>query len=182
MIACLAALPVLAAPQQFQFNLDAVAAKSSQHVDVSLNASTLQFAAKFLDGDDPDEAKVRKLIEGIEGIYVRHYNFKSAGVWTQTDLEPIRTQLHAPEWMKIVGATNTEDGGNTEVWLHLSLNRTIGVAIVATGPKEVTVVNIVGNIDLESLAKLGGHFGVPKVKPADKSRKEKDREQGKEEE
>jgi hypothetical protein len=35
------------------------------------------------------------------------------------------------------------------------------------------VVNIAGTIDLESLAKLGGHFGVPKVKPADKAHEEK---------
>ncbi|MGA2273953.1 MAG: DUF4252 domain-containing protein [Bryobacteraceae bacterium] len=172
LIACLAALPVLAAPQQFQLNLDAVAAKSSQHVDVFLNASTLQLAAKFLDGDDPDEAKVRKLIEGIEGIYVRHYNFKSAGTWTQADLEPIRAQLRGPEWSKIVGVTRTEEGGSTEVWLRLAGNKSIGVAIIATDPKEVTVVNIAGNINLKALAELGGHFGVPKVKPAEKPKKE----------
>src|SRR5208283_2566180 len=172
LIACLAALPVLAAPQQFQLNLDAVDSKASQHVDVSLNSATLQFAAKFLDADNPDESRVRKLIEGIEGIYVRHYNFKAAGTWTQADLEPIRAQLRGPEWSKIVGSTNAEDGGSTEVWLHLAGNKTIGVAIVATDPKEVTVVNIAGNIDLEALAKLGGHFGVPKVKPADKPQKE----------
>jgi len=83
LFACLTALPMLAAPQQFQLNLDSVAAKASEHVDVSLNAATLQFAAKFLDANDPDDAKVKKLIEGIEGIYVRHYKFKSAGAWTQ---------------------------------------------------------------------------------------------------
>jgi Domain of unknown function (DUF4252) len=164
LIACFVALPVLAAPQQFQLNLDAVAAKSSQHVDVSLNGSTLQFAAKFLDGEDPDEAKVRKMIEGIEGIYVRHYNFKAAGTWTQADLEPVRAQLHGPEWSKIVSSTNTEEGGSVEVWVHLSSGKSIGMAIVATDPKEVTVVNIAGTIDLEALSKLGGHFGVPKVK------------------
>jgi hypothetical protein len=172
LIACLAALPVLAAPQQFRLNLDAVAAKSSEHVDVSLNAATLQLAAKFLGGDDPDESRVRKLIEGIEGIYVRHYNFKSPGTWTQADLEPIRAQLRGSDWSKIVGATSTEDGGSTEVWLHLAGGKSIGMAIVATDPKEVTVVNIVGNIDLEALAKLGGHFGVPKVKPGDKPHKD----------
>lgn len=170
LIACLAALPVLAAPQQFQFNLDAVAAKSSQHVDVSLNASTLQFAAKFLDGDDPDESRVRKLIEGIEGIYVRHYNFKAAGVWTPADLEPVHAQLHGPDWSKIL--TNTGNDEITEVWLRVSGSKSIGMAIVSTGPKEVTVVNIAGNVDLESLAKLGGHFGVPKVKDPKKEHKE----------
>jgi hypothetical protein len=162
----------MAAPQQFQLNLDSVAAKASDHVDVSLNAATLQFAARFLDANDPDEAKVKKLIAGIEGIYVRHYKFKSAGAWSQADLEPVRAQLQGPGWSKIVGATSSEDGANTEVWLHIAGNKSIGVAILAAEPNSVTVVNIAGDIDLESLAKLGGHFGVPKVKPADKPKKE----------
>jgi len=172
LIACLAALPVLAAPQQFRLNLDAVAAKSSEHVDVSLNAATLQLAAKFLGGDDPDESRVRKLIEGIEGIYVRHYNFKSPGTWTQADLEPIRAQLRGPEWSRIVGVGSSEDGEKAEVWLRTAGNKSVGVAIIATEPKEMTIVNIAGTIDLETLAELGGHFGVPKVKPADKPHKE----------
>jgi len=169
--ACLA-LAAMAAPQQFQLNLDSVAAKSSEHVDVSLNKATLQFAAKFLDADDADDAKVKKLIEGIEGIYVRHYKFKAAGTWTQADLEPVRTQLQGPGWSKIVGATSSEDGGSTEVWLHIAGAKNIGVAILAAEANSVTVVNIAGDIDLESLAKLGGHFGVPKVKPGDKPKKE----------
>jgi hypothetical protein len=172
LIACLAALPLLAAPQQFHLNLDSVAAKASDHVEVSLNASTLQFAAKFLDSSDPDEAKVKKLIVGIEGIYVRHFEFKSAGAWSEADLEPIRAQLRGPEWSKIVGFASSEDGENAEIWLRTVDKKPAGVAIIATEAKEVTVVNIAGSIDLESLAELGGHFGVPKVNPPDKPHKD----------
>jgi len=171
-IACLAAAGAIAAPQQFQLNLDSVAAKASEHVDVSLNASTLQFAARFLDGKDPDEARAKKLIVGIDGIYVRHFEFKTPGAWSEADLEPVRAQLRGPEWSKIVGVSSSEDGENAEVWLRTSGNRTVGVAIIATEPKEVTVVNIAGNIDLESLAELGGHFGVPKVKAPEKQKQE----------
>jgi hypothetical protein len=165
------ALAAMAAPQQFQLNLDSVAAKASEHVDVSLNASTLQFAAKFLDSNDPDEAKVRQLIAGIEGIYVRHFSFKTVGAYSEADLEPVRAQLHGPEWSKIVG-TGSEDGEKAEVWLRTSGNKSVGVAIISTEPKEITVVNIAGNIDLETLAELGGHFGVPKVKTPEKPQKE----------
>ena len=47
--------------------------------DVSLNSNMLQFAAKFLDAKDPDEAKVKNLIVGIEGIYIRSFEFKKDG-------------------------------------------------------------------------------------------------------
>ncbi|HEU5134552.1 MAG TPA: hypothetical protein VFU13_05350, partial [Steroidobacteraceae bacterium] len=36
-----------------------------------------------------------------------------------------------------------------------------GLAIIASEPREFTIVNIVGNIDLEQLHDLEGNFGVP---------------------
>ena len=39
-----------------------------------------------------------------------------------------------------------------------------GVAILASEPRQLTVANLVGNVDLDSLADLGGHFGLPKMK------------------
>ena len=96
--------------QQFKFNLDHLEAKSSDMVDISLNGSTLQFAAKFLDSKDPEEAQVKKLINGLEGIYVKTYSFKSEGAYAASDLERIRTQLHAPEWSRIVRFKSAEDG------------------------------------------------------------------------
>ena len=36
-----------------------------------------------------------------------------------------------------------------------------GLAVLATDPKELTVVNIVGPIDLEKLTQLEGQFGIP---------------------
>ncbi len=40
-----------------------------------------------------------------------------------------------------------------------------GVAIIAAEPKELTVVNIVGPVDLDSIAELSGHLGIPKIPP-----------------
>jgi hypothetical protein len=149
--------------QQFQFNLDHLKEKSSDHVEVSLNSSTLQFAAKFMDGKDPDEAKVRKLLMGIEGIYIKSFEFKNTGAWSQSDLDRVRTQLKAPEWSRIVGVKSGEDGENIEIWLRTEKGKVSGVAILASEPRQLTVVNLIGNIDLESVADLGGHFGLPKI-------------------
>ena len=54
--------------QQFKLNLDHLAAKASNVVDVSLNIDMLQFARKFLRGKDPDEAKAKALLSGLDGI------------------------------------------------------------------------------------------------------------------
>ena len=38
-----------------------------------------------------------------------------------------------------------------------------GLTILAFGPKELAVVNIVGPVDLAKLSKLEGSFGIPEL-------------------
>jgi hypothetical protein len=45
----------------------------------------------------------------------------------------------------------------------LALKIPLAVKTLASGPRQLTVCNLVGNIDLESLAGLGGHFGLPNL-------------------
>jgi hypothetical protein len=148
--------------QQFKFNLDHLAGKASDSIDVSLNSNMLQFAAKFLDTKDPDEAKVKQLITGIEGIYVRSFEFKKEGEYSPSDLEQVRNQLKAPEWSRIFGIKNAGED-ETEVWVRNASGKVAGIAILSRGPKSLTVANLVGNIDIDSLASLGGHFSLPKL-------------------
>jgi hypothetical protein len=156
--------------QQFQFNLDYLSSKASNSFDVSLNTSMLQFAARFLDTKDPDEAKVKKLIVGIEGIYIKSFEFKNPGGYAPADLEKVRTQLKAPEWSRIVGMKSGGESENIEVWARNEKGKVTGVAILASEPRQLTVANLVGNIDLESLADLGGHFGLPNLPKAPKKK------------
>jgi hypothetical protein len=157
---CLAAL---LSAQQFKFNLDNLAAKASDTVDLSLNGPTLQFAAKFLDSKNANESKVKQLISGLEGIYIKTFEFEHAGEFTDADLEAIRKQLRSPEWSKIVGVKSTADKETSEIYVRYENKKITGVAILVTEPKELTVVNIAGPVDLDSLADLGGHLGIPKV-------------------
>jgi Domain of unknown function (DUF4252) len=159
---CALALPLAA--QQFEFHLDHLKAKASDSVDVSLNGATLQFAAKFLDGGDPDEAKVKKLLASVEGIYVRSFEFKTTGAYSQADLDSVRNQLKAPEWSRIVEVKSAEDGDTAEVYVHTVNKKINGVAILYAEPRELTVVNIAGPVDLDSLMELSGHFGIPGLK------------------
>jgi hypothetical protein len=152
--------------QQLKLNLDHLAAKAADSVDINLNGSMLQFAAKFLDGKDPDEAKVKKLIGGIEGIYIRSFQFKKDGEWAESDLDGIRSQVKGPGWSRMVGFKSSTEGANAEVYVRSDKDKITGVAIVVAEPREFTVVNLSGNIDMDSLADLSGHFGMPKIENA----------------
>jgi hypothetical protein len=155
------AMPLAA--QQFKFNLDHLEPKAADTVDVSLSGSVLQFAAKYLDGNDPEEAQVKKLLSGISAIYVKSLSFKNEGTWSKADLDSVRGQLREPEWSRIVGVKSTEDGETVDVYVRNEKQKVTGVAVIASEPKQLTVVNIVGAVDLDSLADLSGHFNIPKL-------------------
>jgi hypothetical protein len=163
LLAMAAVAIALASPQQFQLDLDNLASKASNAVDLSLTGPTLRFAAKFLDGHDPDEAQIKKLIEGLQGVYIKHFEFKHDNQWMPADLDRVRNQLHAPEWQRIIGVKSSEEESTAEVYLHVENGKNTGVAILEAEPRELTVINIVGPVDLEGLAELGGHFDIPKL-------------------
>ena len=95
----------------------------------------LQFAAKFLDSKDPEEAQVKKLITGIDGIYVRSFEFKKEGAYSPSDLDQVRNQLKAPEWSRIFGIKNSDEGENIEVWVRNSGGKVAGIAILSSDPE-----------------------------------------------
>jgi len=154
--------------------LEKLAAKARDVTDVELDGSLLRLAAKFLSADDPDQAKVKKLVAELKGVYVKTYEFEHEGEYSESDLASIRTQLHSPAWSRIVGIQSKKERDNTEIYLRTGGTEPGGLAIVCTNPKELVVVNIVGKIDLEELSELHD-LGVPKIdiekkpaKPADK--------------
>lgn len=140
--------------------LDALAAKASETVDVNIDESLMQITAKFLSSKDPDEAKVKDLVNGLKGIYVRSFEFETEGQYSVADLESVRSQLRNSAWNRIVNISSKKEG-TVEVYLMHTAGQISGLTVLATEPKEITVVNIVGPVDLEKLSNLEGNFGVP---------------------
>lgn len=162
-ILLLLSLPVLAQDIKLPASLDKLASKAAESVEVTLDGALLQLAGKFLSSDKPDEAKVKHMISGLKGIYVRSFEFEKEGEYSPADVEAIRSQLRAPGWSRIVGVVSKGDHDNAEVFLKAEGDRVGGLVILAIEPKELTVVNIVGSIDLSQLSDLGGRFGIPKI-------------------
>jgi hypothetical protein len=142
--------------------LNKLADKAAEVVEVTLDERSLRLAAKFLSANNPDEAKVKEIVSGLKGVYVRVFEFDKPGEYAPNDLEPIRSQLRQPGWDKIVGVTSRRSS-NVDVHLKYQGDTVMGLAIVAADPTELTVVNIVGSIDLEKVRQLSGQFGIPKL-------------------
>ncbi len=162
-IAFIALMPLAAQDIKMPASLDRLAEKASEVVDVTMDSSLLQMASKFLSDKDADEAKAKKIVNGLKGIYVKSFEFDKAGEYDITDIEALRSQLRSPVWSRIVGVKNKNKGENAEVYLKNENGKISGLTVIVTEPKQLTIVNIVGTIDPEELSELGGHFGIPKI-------------------
>jgi hypothetical protein len=130
-------------------------------VDVSLDASMLQLAGRFLSSKKQGEADVKDLVSKLKGVYVRSFEFEKEGQYSTADLKPVRDQMKGPGWSKMVGVQENSDREGVEISVKTEGGQIAGVAILAYEPKELTVVSILGQIDLERLGELGGRFGIP---------------------
>ena len=141
--------------------LDSLANKASETVDVKLDEHLMQMTAKFFVSKDPDDAEIRELIKGVKGIYVKSFTFEKEGEYSPAEVDSVLSQLRGGAWSKIIGVTSKKDGDNVEVYLNTAGDQINGLVVLSIEPKEFTVVNIVGPINLEKLVQLEGQFGVP---------------------
>ena len=157
------ALVVRAQDSRIQLSsLDHLATKASQTVDVSIDERLIRIAAKVFKDNDAEEKQIKDLLVGIKGIYVKSFEFDTDGQIATADVESIRTQLRGPGWTRLLGV-NSRKEGNFEVHLLMHGEQIGGLAVLHTDQRELTVVNIVGPVDLDKLAKLEGQLGIPEL-------------------
>jgi hypothetical protein len=168
LLSVLLALPALAAaadPGRLQLpDFTALSKKATQSVDISLDPSLLQLAGAAASYDNSTNgAAVNDLIKGIRGIYVRSYTFDHPGEYSKADVKAVQAQLLAPGWVSVVSTHDLKQESNVDIYMLRNGDHTDGVAIIAAQPRQLTIVNIVGSINLAKLAQLQGQFGVPRV-------------------
>lgn len=175
------AMPALPQDIKMPVNLERLAERASESVDVTLDASMLQLASGFLSKQDPDEAQVKKLVSKLKGVYVRSFEFDKEGQYSMSDVEAIRSQLKGPGWTRIVGVKSMK-GENSEVYLKKDGDQVGGLFVIDAEPKELTIVHVDGPINPEELSQLGGHLGIPRMDKAKSGKHYKDKEKSEKEE
>ncbi len=141
-------------------SLDHLAAKAKETVDVNLDERLMRLASKIFTDDDPEDQDIKKFVAALKGVYVKSFEFESPGQFTDADVEPIRAQLRAPGWTRLVNIKSKKEG-SLEVHVLMTGDQINGLTVLATEDNELTVVNIVGPVDLNKLARLEGKFGIP---------------------
>lgn len=159
-----------------------LAARASNVTEVTLGKSMLAFAAKFMNDKDEDEAATRKLINGLDGIYVRDYEFDKEGQFSMDEVEQLRKYFETNEWSPIVRERERKSGETTDVMVKLVNGESHGMFILTVEPKELAVVLILGPVRMEDLSKLKGLGGLGALGDIAMNTKYKDKEKDKDKE
>jgi hypothetical protein len=133
-----------------------LASRAKEAVDISLDKDMLRNAGAFMAGNaDP---QLVEQIKGLDGIYIKVFEFEHKGEFDMDDIDGMVRQVEGGRWKKMMSVRSKDE--RVEMWMHDN-SADGGMFFIASEPKELVVINIVGKVDLETLRKLQGKMGVP---------------------
>ena len=133
-------------------HLNKLADLSKETVDVAVDSTMLKQTSGFLAGKGADSEKVQELIEDIRGIYVKSFEFTAPGAYSDADIDVIRKQVSGRGWSRVVGVRGKQE--LTEIYFFRDGDESGGLVVIAAQARQLTVVNIVGRVDLASLGAI----------------------------
>jgi hypothetical protein len=164
-LAC-AGLPILAVAQSPQLKLPSFTSlqqKATESVDITIGSLALGLMGALMDDHDKDSADVKKVIRGLKAVQVRSYQFDSDFAYSKADIDAVRSQLSAPVWSQLAQVHDRKKNQDVDVYVALDDHKVTGFAVIASEPREFTIINIVGAVDLEQVASLQKHLGIPEA-------------------
>ena len=140
-------LLIPAGAQTIDINLDKLAAKAKEKAEITLDGSMLAEALKTA----PE--KVKGSISNVSRLTLRHYEFEKPGEYADADIEAIRKQASSSSgWSRIL--SSKEEHESVDIFMLNQGGKPGGFLLVAAEEKELTVVYVVGSIDLASLQEV----------------------------
>ena len=142
-------LPVLARAEGPQLELPSfenLQQKAVSSVNVTLGSFMLGLAG------------LEKTLLGLKSVQVRSYRFNTDFVYSKADVDAVRSQLTGPGWNRLVQTRDRNKDEAVDVYLAMDNHTIKGVAIIVSDPREFTIVNVVGTVDVEQINKLRQTF------------------------
>ncbi len=136
-----------------------LADRAANYTEVSLDRKMLAFASRFM--NDKDDAEGKRIVEKLNGVYVRSYEFDKPGQYTTADLDAIRRQFDTPEWTSLVKTRSRDGSDDADIYMKLVNDEVQGMFVLDAESKELNFVYISGPIRPEDLKDLSGNFGIP---------------------
>lgn len=133
-------------------------AKAVESVDITVGPFGLWLGALFAPKRTDDGTEVRKIIRDLDAVYIRSYKFRADDVYSSEDVEGVREQLQREDWKPLV-EVRSSDSEDVDIFVAVEGDKPTGFAVIASGPRELTIINVVGTIDPQHIGRLQATLG-----------------------
>jgi hypothetical protein len=136
--------------------------KGSEFVEVQVRSNLLNFAAKLVEKEQPDAAKLLRSVQLVR-VNVIGLNNENRDSMQQRVLK-IRQDLESSGWERNVNVQG-KSGEDVGVYTQTNGGETLaGVAVTVIERKTVVLVNLVGDIRPEQISALGESLNIKPLK------------------
>jgi hypothetical protein len=167
-VACLslwsASLALAASPELRLPSFEHLQRLATDSVNITLGRVPLGIASWALGhSEDSQDHEIQEVLNGLKSIYIRSFKFAADHQYSTADIEAIRSQLSAPGWNALAQIHQHGEQAQENVDIYVSTDHEVvnGLVVIASGPRELTIVNLVGSVDPAKLGKLSGRLGLP---------------------
>jgi hypothetical protein len=136
----------------------------ANHTAFTFDHDMLQSAVGFLnDGEGPPMQ--------LNSITVENYRYHEPAFYIPERMHALVATFDAAGWKHLVDQhapprdATTPQRTLTDLWLHFTGADIDNVMVLVRGPREMSVVEVSGQLRPLDLVHLSGHFGIPKVDP-----------------
>ena len=144
---------------------------STKVTEVILDEDLLSVLATMSDESDPN---IMEILNGIRLVKANVYEISEENKeLLKKRIKEIDSKLSNTKWKRIVKTRGDEELANVYIKLNND-KKIIGLAVTNFEKGgEAAFVNIVGNIDLSTIGKLGKKFGIPHLEGVKKDKAKK---------
>jgi hypothetical protein len=155
-------------PPAIAESLSTLADQPATHTGVTFDRSMMQMAQGLLEqgGLDADRATA-----ALTSISFDTYRYKDPAFYTPETMAAIVQGFHRAGWKHLVNGNQTPANmaqprtAITDVWLHFTGADIDQVTVLVRSAREMSLVQVAGDLRPLDLIRLSGHFGIPKVDP-----------------
>ncbi len=136
----------------------------ANHTSFTFDHDMLQSATGFLnDGEGPPMQ--------LNSITVENYRFHEPAFYIPENMHALVASFNAAGWKHLVDRNVTPREATmpqrplTDLWLHFMGADIDNVMVLIRGTRQMSVIEVSGQLRPLDLVHLSGHFGIPKVDP-----------------
>lgn len=155
-------------PPGISESLSTLADQPAAHTGFVLDRSDLQMAQGLLQQGGLDAGRA---VAALTSISFDTYRYREPAFYTPETMSAIIAGFHRAGWKHLVNGNQTPANmaqprtAITDVWLHFTGPDIDRVTVLVRSTREMSLVQVAGDLRPLDLIHLSGHFGIPKVDP-----------------